>query len=182
MSRCKSVRVGTGCIFAHFLFMFVCLCTRVFECLCVYVFVYTQVTSERLWDGVQLWSLVWGEGGGWGGEAQPPSASVTSSSSQALWAHAFHTISYLFFRFNHELCVSLVVRYLATCQVGLLAKPPLSRWQTSQTSDQWSFSFKNKPVVFLDWSIGGPIINVKLFDFEIVWEDNLSNTFMPPFR
>ena len=110
-------------------------------CLCVCVFVYTQVTSERLWDGVQLWSLVWGEGGGWGGEAQPPSASVTSSSSQALWAHAFHTI---FFRFNHELCVSLAVRNLANCQVGLLQKPPLSWWQAGQISDQWYFSFKKK--------------------------------------
>ena len=96
----------------------------------VCVFVYTQVTSERLWDGVQLWSLVWGEGGGWGGEAQPPSASVTSSSSQALWAHAFHTI---FFRFNHELCVSLAVRSKLSSQS--LGKTSLEL--VTSTPDQW---------------------------------------------
>ena len=142
MSRCKSVRVGTGCIFAHFLFMFVCLCTRVFECLCVYVFVYTQVTSERLWDGVQLWSLVWGEGGGWGGEAQPPSASVTSSSSQALWAHAFH-ISIIFFRFNHQLCVRLTKNTIESVTY---------RETRSVTSDP---SVTRRKSLFSTWSIGG---------------------------
>ena len=118
MSRCilQGVRVETACIFANFIFMFVYLC------LCIHVFVYTQVTSERLWDGVQLWSLVWGEGGGWG-EAQPPSASVTSSSSQALWAHAFYTT--FFFRFNS-----------------------VSAWVSVKKPDEWSsWSCKNHPSV-----------------------------------
>ena len=117
-SPVSSVKVRTWCIFSYSLFVFVCL----IDWLCVCVFVYTQVTSERLWDGVQLWSLVWGEGGGWG-RPNPPSASVTSSSSQALWAHAFYTT--FFFRFNS-----------------------VSAWVSVKKPDEWSsWSCKNHPSV-----------------------------------
>ena len=162
----------------------------VFLSLCVCVFVYTQVTSERLWDGVQLWSLVWGEGGGWGGEAQPPSASVTSSSSQALWAHAFHTIFLFFFRFNHELCVSLAVRNLANCKVGGMLNLAWVGDKQARSVTPVILQFQVEASCFLHlvhrWaestSCSTPFLNVKLFDFEIVLEDNLSNAFMPPFR